>query len=78
MFIIIYNRFAVPFTFATTISLAYISLSTFEGKPLLSDELVNQGYIIIINIINHTSNTFSMDINLNFNDKNSILLYNLF
>lgn len=35
--------FAVPFTFATTMGLAYIALGTTNGGPLLSDGMVNQG-----------------------------------
>ena len=35
--------FAVPFTFATTMGLAYIALGTKNGGPLLSDSMVNQG-----------------------------------
>ena len=35
--------FAVPFTFATTMGLAYIALSAMEGHPLLTNEDVNAG-----------------------------------
>ncbi len=35
--------FAVPFTFASTMGLAYIALSAEEGKPLLTDADINAG-----------------------------------
>ncbi|XP_022084721.1 urea-proton symporter DUR3-like [Acanthaster planci] len=35
--------FAIPFAFSTTMGLAYTALSTYRGKPLLTDDLVNQG-----------------------------------
>lgn len=35
--------FAVPFTFATTMGLAYITLSSHKGKPLLSENDVSSG-----------------------------------
>ena len=35
--------FAVPFTFATTIGLAYIGLSAHTGQPLLTDSQVDEG-----------------------------------
>jgi len=35
--------FAIPFTFATSMSLAYIALGTANGETLLSDDFVGQG-----------------------------------
>ncbi len=35
--------FSVPFTFATTMGLAYIALSSSDGQPLLSPTEVNAG-----------------------------------
>ena len=35
--------FAVPFTFATTMGMAYIALGAEQGAPLLSDSDVNKG-----------------------------------
>lgn len=37
--------FAVPFTFATTMGLAYISLSVENGTPLLTDSQVDDGLV---------------------------------
>ena len=39
--------FAVPFTFATTMGLAYLSLSVREGQLLLTDHQVNEGTQLI-------------------------------
>ena len=38
--------FAIPFTFASTMGLAYLALSTHAGMPLLSDEEVVQGKVL--------------------------------
>ena len=35
--------FAVPFSMATTMGLAYVALSTHQGAPLLSPKEVNAG-----------------------------------
>ncbi|CAD5123308.1 DgyrCDS11664 [Dimorphilus gyrociliatus] len=37
--------FAVPFTFATTMGLAYISMSVENGRPLLTESEVNDGLV---------------------------------
>lgn len=38
--------FAVPFTFATTMGLAYLALGANDGIPLLTDDDVNAGQTI--------------------------------
>ncbi|XP_076358090.1 uncharacterized protein LOC143250861 [Tachypleus tridentatus] len=37
--------FAVPFTFATTMGLAYVALSSANGKPLLEPQQVDEGLV---------------------------------
>lgn len=41
--------FAMPFSFATTMGLAYIVLSASNGEPLLKAEQVNEGKQSIAN-----------------------------
>ncbi len=38
--------FAVPFTFATSMGLAYLAFGQHEGQSLLSDEDVNSGKVL--------------------------------
>lgn len=45
--------FAVPFAFATTMGLAYVSLSTYWGQELLTPQEIGQGKVENPLIINY-------------------------
>jgi hypothetical protein len=40
--------FAVPFTFATTMGLAFVAMSAEQGLPLLNGDDVNKGNYIVV------------------------------
>lgn len=39
--------FSVPFVFGTTMGLAYLALGELKGSPLLTDDEITQGFLII-------------------------------